>query len=114
MVGIQPSATTSTSFTRLCPPEQIHTALGAGCSYRFIAHRFCCSFSSISKARTPSNGTTKKMGRTKKITPEIYSFIETASRLDACMTHIHIAHLITERWPDVKLSIASTSLERER
>jgi hypothetical protein len=87
-------------------PEQIHRLLGAGCTYRFIAHEFHCSFSSISDARTPSDVTPKQMGRPKKITPEISSFIETVSRLDACLTHQHIANLIHQRWPNVTLSIA--------
>jgi transposase len=94
-------------------PEVVHTLRAHGCTYRFIAREVGCSYSTISQQQKSPVGQ-KQMGRPKKITAEISSYIETLSLLDSCLTNIHIARLIHEKWPNVTLSEASVSIERNK
>jgi hypothetical protein len=52
------------------------------------------------------------MGRPKKITAEVSSYIETLSSLDSTLTNFEIRKLIQSRWTSLKLSESSVSAER--
>jgi hypothetical protein len=52
------------------------------------------------------------MRRPKKITLEIFSYIETLSSLDSGMTNFEILNLISSRWLAIKLSESTISSER--
>jgi hypothetical protein len=52
------------------------------------------------------------MGRPPKLTPEIVSYIETVSLLDAKLTNPHLAKMIHERWPEVTVSESRVSEKR--
>jgi transposase len=84
-----------------------------GWTYRDIASRAKCSFRDIS----PKTGAAldhKKMGRPKKLTPEISQEIETLSYLDATLTNIEIMNFINRDFAPVHLSESSVSAERVR
>jgi transposase len=92
-------------------PQHIRELRAAGYTYRFIADRFKCSFRAISSA-SQAQDAPKKIGRPRKITPEISSYIETLSCLDSALTNFEIANLVRSRWPTITLSESSVSAER--
>jgi transposase len=86
---------------------------GLGFSYRTITDRLHCS----NRAISPKTGTAldhKKMGRPKKLTPEISQFIETRSYLDASLTNLEIMFMVNREYAPVQLSESSVSAERCR
>jgi hypothetical protein len=60
---------------------------GLGFTYQTITERMHCSTRAISPKRGMALDH-KKMGRPKKLTPEISQFIETLSYLDASLTNL--------------------------
>jgi hypothetical protein len=52
------------------------------------------------------------MGRQKKITLEIFSYIETLSCFDSGLTNFEIINLVSSRWPAIKLSESTIISER--
>jgi hypothetical protein len=67
----------------------IETLRHMGFAYRTIAEHLDCSFRDIS-SRSRLDGRLKKMGRPRKITLEISSFIEILSCIDATLTNHEI------------------------
>jgi hypothetical protein len=56
----------------------------------------------------------KKMGRTKKLTPDISQFIETLPYLDASLTNFEINLMVNREYAPVQLSELSLSAERRK
>jgi hypothetical protein len=82
-----------------------------GFTDRTIAEHLNCSFQDISPRSQPDGGL-KKMSRPRKIIPEISSFIEILSCLEASLINREILTRVEARWPTVTLSESLISHER--
>jgi hypothetical protein len=94
--------------------QDIQTLRRSGYTHRAILMSLKCRNTAISQSGTLDSHSVRRVGRSKKIAPEISSHIKTLSRLDAAITDSEIPNKICERSPDVAVSGSSRSNERIR